>query len=262
MKSQRHKELGDFLKKKRQQISPEDVGINPHLSRRHVKGLRREEVATLSGVSLTWYTYLEQGRSINVSEQVLNSIANVLQLNEDERNYLFTLTNRGIQTSQLEEENDETVSSSLRMIIDELISSPAFIIKSGWNVLAWNRMAAKVFGDYAQIKKENRKAFLDWEYVAKRMLAKFRSYYGKNIDNTLYTETIEKLKQESVEFKEWWERHEVIEARSGQKEFCHEKVGVLSFEHNIFNVAGNSHLLLIVFTPNPKTDTKEKLLRL
>jgi len=272
--SLRNKELANFLKTRRLRLTPQAVGLVQQSTRRRIKGLRREEVAALSGVSVTWYTYLEQGRQIKVSEQVLESIARTLQLDNDEKNYLFTLAASWLA----KEENlskEQGISSSLQMMLDDLQICPAYIVGNHWEVIAWNRMACAVFGDFSKMNQLGRNLiwrmftdqtyrnlFIDWESMAKRLLAQFRTYYAKNIDDPWYMEIIENLKATSLEFKHWWEEHEVIGIPEGKKGVLHPRAGLLSLEYNTFLLAEHQDILLNVYTPDQKTDTKEKLIKL
>jgi transcriptional regulator with XRE-family HTH domain len=268
--SQRHKELANFLKIRRLRLNPEAAGLPLQSSRRRTQGLRREEVAALSGVSLAWYTYLEQGRPIRVSEQVLESIARILQLDSDERNYLFVLASQwlAIEPTSIEEK----ISPSLQYMLDELKACPAYIVGNRWNILAWNQMACEVFGNYFEMDHlgrnliwrtftdaDYRRLFVDWEPMAKRLLAQFRIYFAKNIDDPWYNEMVEKLKQYSPEFEEWWEQHEVFGIPTGKKEIFHSKAGLLTLEFNSFLLAEQPDWTLTIFTPDVRTETSEKL---
>jgi transcriptional regulator with XRE-family HTH domain len=269
--SQRHKELADFLKTRRLRLTPQAAGLPLQASRRRTKGLRREEIAALSGVSLAWYTYLEQGRPIRVSEQVLESIARTLQLDSDERNYLFLLASQLLSGDPAFEE-EESVPPSLQYMLDELHACPAYITGNRWDILAWNRMACEIFGNFAEMDSSRRnllwrtftdpgyrRLFVDWETMAKRLLAQFRIHFAKNIDDPWYNEMVEKLKQNSVEFEEWWQRHEVIGIPAGKKEIYHSQAGLLTLQFHRLLVAEQPDLSLTVFTPYPGTDTGEKL---
>ena len=227
----------------------------------------------MSGVSLAWYTYMEQGRPIRVSEQVLESIARTLQLDSDERSYLFSLANEwliGELTSNAEME--EQISSSLQYMLDDLRICPAYIIDGGWSIVAWNPMACEVFGNYNEMDRlqrnliwrtftdpDYRHLFVDWEPMAKRLLGQFRIYFAKYIDDPWYHEMVEELKQCSNEFKEWWKDHEVSGIPTGKKEIVHPKLEQLTFDFNNFLLAERPGWTLSVFTPVVNTDTADKL---
>lgn len=178
--SQRHKVLADFLKTRRLRLTPQAAGLPFRAGSRRTKGLRREEVAAISGVSLAWYTYLEQGRPIRVSEQVLESIARTLQLDAEERNYMFVLASQLLTAAAVPEEN--RVPPSLQFMMDEMESCPAYLIDNRCNIIAWNRLACEIFGNFSEMDDlernlvwrtfmvpEYRRLFGDWETIAKRL---------------------------------------------------------------------------------------------
>ena len=136
--SQRLQELGDFLRTRRARMAPEDIGL-PRGSRRRAPGLRRAEVAQLAGVSVDWYTWLEQGRPITVSTQVLERIVQALRLNANERDHLFFLAHQ--QPSPARVVETETVSPTLQHFLDQQRLSPAFVLGRRWDVIAWNDAA-------------------------------------------------------------------------------------------------------------------------
>ncbi|NOU86184.1 hypothetical protein GC102_10400 [Paenibacillus sp. LMG 31460] len=114
-----------------------------------------------------------------------------------------------------------------------------------------------MFNDY-----EYRRLFVDWEPMAKRLLAQFRSYFAKNIEDPWYNEMVEKLKETSPEFEEWWQQHEVFSIPEGKKEIYHSRAGLLTLKYNSFLLVEHPDWILSVITPNAKTDTKEKLITL
>jgi transcriptional regulator with XRE-family HTH domain len=268
--SQRHKELADFLKTRRLRLTPQAAGLPLQSARRRTKGLRREEVAALSGVSLAWYTYLEQGRPIRVSAQVLDSLARTLQLDHDERSYLFALASQLLKADPSSEEDE--VPASLQSMIDRMVDCPAYLIGRRWDVLAWNRLACEVFGDFAAMDPldrnlvwrtfmdpDYRRLFVNWETIGKRLLAHVRILYAKNITDPWYNDMVTKLQQHSPEFREWWQQHEVFGIPAGKKEIFHTKAGQLCLNYHSFSPAEQPDWTLTVFIPDPSTDTEEKL---
>src|SRR5215469_4236057 len=213
-------ELGDFLRTRRARLAPEDVGL-PRGSRRRAPGLRRAEVAQLAGVSVDWYTWLEQGRPISVSIQVLESLVQALQLNANERDHLFFLAHQ--QPPPETTLPRETVSAALRHFLDQFDLSPAFAIGSRWDIVAWNEAARLVLYDFprASLRERNvvwrtftsaehRQLVIDWEKHARRILAQFRTSYGRFPDDPSMTELINNLFAASPEFRAWWPDHEVL----------------------------------------------------
>ncbi|MDP4147237.1 MAG: helix-turn-helix transcriptional regulator [Bacillota bacterium] len=265
----RYKELGNFLKIKRANILPSQVGIQEG-GRRRTKGLRREEVSQLAGIGITWYTWLEQGRSIQVSGQVLESLARVLMLDKQERIHLYTLAK---QVPKIDiPSQQETVNPILQHVLDNLIVSPAFIMDTRWNIIAWNKAASLVFSDFDKVngrqrnmvwmmfnKPEYKNLFIDWEFHAKGMIARFRSDIGQYIEEAWIVNFIEDLKNESKEFKSWWSKYEVQRKSEIHKKLQHPTVGTLLFEFSSFDVSDNPNLKLIVNTPLSGTDTDIKV---
>ncbi|MDR3594041.1 helix-turn-helix transcriptional regulator [Clostridium sp.] len=269
MEKQRYKELGDFLKTRRAKISPSQVGISEGL-RRRTPGLRREEVANIAGIGLTWYTWLEQGRPIQVSAEVLESLSRVLMLNGQERIHLYTLA-RQVLPAEIPS-YQENVSPILQHALDNLILSPSFIMDTRWNIIAWNKAASAVFIDFNKIHvsernmismmftyDEYKKLFIDWESHAKGMLARFRSTSGEYIEDPWLVKFIEDLKRKSEEFNLWWSQHDVQRNGETYKKLKHPIVGELFFEFISFDVSDGSNLRLIVNTPFSKSDTDIKV---
>ena len=269
MEKQRYKELGDFLKTRRAKILPSEVGISEGL-RRRTPGLRREEVAYLAGVGLTWYTWLEQGRAIKVSAGVVESLSRVLMLDEQERIHIYTLAGQALPTDIIPYQG--TVSPILQHVLDNLVLSPSFIMDVRWNIIAWNKAASAVFTDFSKINVHKRnmvwmmfkyddykKLFIDWEFHAQGMLARFRSTIGQYIEDPWLVEFIEELKNESEEFNLWWSRHDVQRNSQLYKKLKHPIVGELVFEFCSFDVSDNSNLKLIVNTPFLETNTNIKV---
>src|SRR5690606_29176257 len=184
----RKRQLSEFLKSCRARVSPADVGL-PAADRRRTPGLRREDVAALAGVSVTWYTWLEQGRDIQVSAAVLERISSTLQLSQDEREYLFALVQH--RPAPPLNWREAEVTPALQRTIDAL-GVPAIVMTVRWDVVAWNSLAVKVFRDYSKIPPERRNLLrillVDeqvypkdpalFDAMAHRVIAKFRVDYS------------------------------------------------------------------------------------
>ncbi len=270
-KKQRHKEFGDFLKTRRAKILPSQVGL-PEGVRRRTPGLRREEVASLSGVGLTWYTWIEQGRPIQVSAQVLESLARTLMLDKQEIIHLYNLAGQAPPTSF--PSYNETVNPMLQHVLDSLEFSPATIMDAHWNVIAWNGAASKLSMDFSKINvykrnlirimftnEEFRRTFTDWGSAAQGMVARFRAAYGKFADDPWIEEFVNELKSESKEFDLLWSMHNVKMEDSRLKTIVHPVLGKLDFEETSYMVFDNTSLKMNVFTPLAGSDTKEKIRR-
>lgn len=265
----RYIELGNFLKTRRNRISPLQVGL-PVGTRRRTPGLRREEIAQLAGIGLTWYTWLEQGRQINVSDQVLESLSKVLLLDDEERKHLFTLAMKPLPNEN--DFNKGQLKDSLQNVLDSLETSPAYIMDQRWNICGWNKSACRVFGDFSQIdqlernvvymmfcKNEYMELFEDWEFHAKGIIARFRVMCGKNIADPWVADFTNNLKEKSADFNLWWSMYKINSMSDITKELVHPVVGKLVFEFNSFDVSDNPNLKMLIHTPVLGTGTIDKM---
>jgi len=270
--SQRLQELGDFLRTRRARLTPEDIGL-PRGSRRRAPGLRRPEVAQLAGVSVDWYTWLEQGRPISVSTQVLESLVQALHLNANEREHLFFLAHQQPPPERAMEM--ETVSPTLQHFLDHQGLSPAFVLGRRWDIVAWNEAARAVFGDFGQMTSFERNTIwrfftspihrhrlVDWEGHARRLLAQFRATCGRYPGDPRLRELIHDLMLRSPEFRAWWPDHEVLGAEEGHKTIDHPQVGYLMFEYLTFQVVDAPDLTVNVYTPLDQAETPAKISQL
>jgi transcriptional regulator with XRE-family HTH domain len=269
----RRAELADFLRTKRAALKPEEVGL-PGGGRRRTPGLRREEVAQLSGVGTTWYTWLEQGRDVRASTSVLEALADALGLTPAERSHLVLL-GRGEEAATGQTPREE-VPPTLVRLIENLGASPAYISGRRWDYLAWNRALAVTFGDPAELPDgrrnmiwaifndpHRRKLFgKDWEEGARNAVARFRADSARHIGDPDFEELIEALKESSPEFRRWWKRHEVARSGMGRKVLRHPTAGKLVFEHAVFKLEETPEQRLILYTPLPVADTPAKMAKL
>jgi transcriptional regulator with XRE-family HTH domain len=268
----RQQELAAFLRSRRARIAPEQVGL-PRGTRRRTPGLRRGEVAALAGVSPEWYTWLEQGRDIHVSGQLLESLARVLQLDENERTHLFLLALR--QSPPVETYTPPTVSPTLQHFLDQLGTIPACAVDVRMNIVAWNAAQRVVFGNDTDVESERDRNLIwrifsrnaqehneSWEKLARVYLAQFRAEYGRFINDPWWAKQIAELSEASPEFRELWERHDVLNISEGQKTMHHPLVGALTFDSLWFQTADSRDLRLLIHTPRSGTDTAEKIERL
>ncbi len=266
--------LSDFLKIQRSKIHPHMVGL-PLGSRRRTPGLRREELAQLAGLSVTWYTWLEQGRDIKVSSSVLDSIANVLQLKTDERKYLFDLALETGSSPTLADDEKNAISPSLTKILHELRYCPTIISDRRCNIVGWNQAASHVFLNFEQIpieernmiqllftKKELRSLAVNWEHFVKGFLSIFRAYYGHYVADKWYSKFIEDMSQVHPEFLEQWNQSDVSSAPEVLIEFRHAKVGKMLFNLTSLQVQGSVDLRCSIYTPIEDSKTEAKLKRL
>ena len=224
---QRLQELKDFLLTRRQQLSPEPMSLSAGEKRR-TPGLRRAEVAQLAGISVDWYTWLEQGRPVTASPQVLESLARALHLDDSEREYLFFLALQQPPTKRAP--SNQAVSTKVQNFLDHLGTNPAYITGERWDIVAWNEAACAVFGDFGQMSPRERNAIwrmflapthrqmlVDWEENARHVLAQFRATCGRFPADAQIKALLDDLMATSVEFRMWWPDHEVLRIPEGKK---------------------------------------------
>jgi transcriptional regulator with XRE-family HTH domain len=265
----RREELADFLRTRRASLQPGDVGL-PNGGRRRTPGLRREEVALLAGVGATWYTWLEQGRDVRASLEVLEAIAGALRLTRAERAHLILL-GRGEEAPPCKAPV-ERASASLRRLIANLGTNPAYIIGRRWDYLAWNEAACALLGDLGALPRSarnhvwqtfmdpsRRTLFTDWERTYPLLVAKFRADSAHHLGDPEFEELIAALRRSSPEFAAAWTRHEVARAGGGRKELNHPELGPLVFEHAVFHPSEALEQRLVLFIASPEHDTAAKL---
>jgi transcriptional regulator with XRE-family HTH domain len=252
----RKTQLSEFLRKCRDRILPTDVGL-PDRARRRTPGLRREDVAALAGVSVTWYTWLEQGRDIQVSADVLERIAATLRLSSTERDYLFALVHN--RPPPLMNWRNAKISPAIQRMM-ERIAVPAIVMTSRWDVVAWNRLSVAIFRDYDMISAERRNLLRlllvdemlypadskTYRAMARRVVAKFRIDYSQNSDDPEFAELIEELSQESETFRELWKGTDVLGFSEAVVEYP--DLG-MTLEHTSYVPEGHPGLRLLVYTP-------------
>ena len=250
-------ELSDFLRQRRERLSPAEAGLPPG-TRRRTPGLRREEVATLAGVGVTWYTWLEQGREINVSVPVLERVARVLKLDETERHHLFLLAQQ--RPPALNGRQWCVVPPIVRRLLDDLRLRPAYVMNLRWDVIAWNEAAERLFGFAERADGERnmlwmlfadtalQRRIVEWEEQAPRILASFRRDCARAPDDTSMAELIESLERASAGFRELWRTYDIHGRCQGVRTFHVGDIGPVPFEHATFIVDEERHLRLVMYT--------------
>jgi transcriptional regulator with XRE-family HTH domain len=236
----RRQELASFVRSRRERLRPEQVGL-PRSRRRRTPGLRREEVAQLAGVGVTWYTWLEQGRDINPSPQVLEAIARTLRFDVHERNHLFTLAGAPVAAPV---DECSTLFPTARAILESLEPNSAVLMNARWDILAYNRAYASFFPDLDGIPVEDRnciwlaftepdwrRVIVDWDEVAARMVGEYRASMAEHLDDPSWHALLERLLDASPEFASRWERHEVRRTESSRKRVWHPELGVLMLDY-------------------------------
>lgn len=259
--------LGEFLRAIRERLTPEQVGLTSY-GRRRTPGLRREEVAQLANIGVSWYTSIEQGKDVHPSHQVLESLANALRLSEDERRYLFLLA----KSDEIEESDIyKDISKGLERTVFVLDPHPAYVMDKYWDVLLWNKAAEFLF-DFpsyspnintkpnilhrfltAPVKKESSS---DWEEHAKIMIARFRADCARSPQDMRLNKMIENYKEESEFFRTWWPLYEVKTVTDCHKLWNHPQAGELEFEHVNLQLSDYPDLKLMIYTASPSTEKK------
>lgn len=268
----RRAELADFLRTKRASLQPEEVGL-PDGGRRRTPGLRREEVALLAGVGTTWYTWLEQGRDVRASLEVLEAVSRALRLTPAERAHVILL-GRGEEAPPCKAPAEE-ISPTLRTLVENLGPGPAYLLGRRWDYLAWNKSFELVFGWEPGTEPlsrnhvwlwfmdpSRRELCGDWATSARLLVAKFRADSARHIGDPAFEELISALESSSPEFRKLWKRHEVAGSGDGRKELTHPLVGRLSFAHAVFHHGERSEQRLILYSPLCEHDTAAKLAQL
>ncbi|MFE1801707.1 helix-turn-helix transcriptional regulator [Streptomyces sp. NPDC059517] len=254
----RRHELAAFLRHRREHITPEQVGL-PRGSRRRTPGLRREEVAQLSAVGVTWYTWLEQARDIQVSVQVLDALARTLMLDSNERAHLFQLAGAVDPTPA---SRCMTITPALLQLLEQLEPLPACIQNSRYDVLAYNRTYGLLLCDLDEVPPEDRNCMLlittneQWrstivllEETVRLMAAKFRGAMAGHLADPAWKMLLKRLCAESEEFREVWERHEVVGSRSKTKLFDNRYVGRLTLVHTDLWLGPGEGARMVTYAP-------------
>ena len=264
----RRAELADFLRRRRAQVSPERFGIERN-GRRRTPGLRREEVAQLAGVGLSWYTWLEQGRDIKPSAQVLDAVARVLALDAGERAHVFHLAR--VELPLPDGGPVEDAPAELEALVDALVPHPAYLLSPRTDVLAWNRAAAGLLGAPSAgpdgrpnllwwLFTSNERTGKQWDDTARATLARFRAEHARRIGDAGFAQLIEALERESERFRKLWAEHEVMTGHLGIKTIDHPELGPLRLYHLQSIPTEHPDLRLTQFAPADDA-TREALRR-
>jgi transcriptional regulator with XRE-family HTH domain len=257
VKDGRRGELAAFLRARRIQVDRASLGL-PARNRRGTSGLRREEVAALSGVSVTWYTWLEQARDVNPSRQVLDALARTLQLTPAEQSYLLSLAGLAARPSM--ERTEPAAPEHVQHLLDALVGSPAFAITSDWSITAWNSAYRGLYPNVATVDAADRNLLWavfadpfvrgllpDWDVTSRRFLAEFRAEAGPRLGQPNCVRLVERLQARSSEFRSGWSRHD-IEGFTSRRRSFQTAVGRLEFEHHRLAVSDRPDLFLVIYT--------------
>jgi transcriptional regulator with XRE-family HTH domain len=255
MADPRRSEFGDFLRSRREKLTPKAVGL-PIGRRRRTAGLRREEVAELAGIGVDWYVRLEQGRTVSPSVTTIDALARALRLTKAEHAHLRALARDADRRAF----SRESVPEPLRRLVENL-NAPAYITGRRWDVLVWNAAAEEIFA-FSRLREEDRNSlismltnpksrrlFANWADEARRMVAQFRATHDLWAGDPAFLELLQRLREGCPEFSGWWETHDIKSVVGGQKVVNHPKKGVLRFEHASFQANDDPALKLVVYTP-------------
>ena len=264
----RRQHLAEFLRARRDALTPADVGLPEGRSRR-TKGLRREEVALLAGVSVTWYTWLEQGRPINASVDVLDALARTLQLDEAEHHHLLTLATRpsGEPIAEIEHAPD-----ALMRLITSMEPAPAYVLGPRWEFLAWNRSQELLYPTIGHLADDDRnllwvvfaeptarRLIADWPDQARRILAEFRAGTAELRSDAKVIDLVARLRAASTEFDEWWPQLDVAQFETRVRRYHHGRAGELAFEYQQLTPSEWPGLKVVCQLPLPGDDSAQRL---
>jgi len=268
---ERRQALAAFLRTRRARLHPADVGL-PSRNRRRTPGLRREEVAELANIGVSWYNLLEQGHDVHPSRHVLERLAQALRLTTAEEQHLFRLSCLELPAQRMVEEAQ--VTPALQRVVDALTPHPAFVIGRRWDVLTWNRVADLLFHFHEPypphsrnvvwrffMRGEARTFDRDWEKQAQNLVAQFRADYARYPGDASFDEVIRDLQRVSAQFCLWWEQQDVRGLPDGPRTMDHPTLGVLEFDHVTFQTSITPDLRVKVYAASPATVSKlEQLL--
>lgn len=265
-------ELGAFLRARRENLTRADAGL-PLRGRSRTTGLRREEVSYLSGVSVTWYTWLEQGRDIHPSRQVLDALARALRLTVTEHDYLLSLA--GYSAAVASDPAPVAVAPpQLQRLMDALAASPAYTVTADWRIAGWNAAYAALYPGVATARAEDRNLLWlvftdpyvrellpDWDETSRRFVAEFRADAAPRLGDPAYLDLVRRLENASEEFRAAWASHDIEGFTSRERMFQHPIAGLLRLEHHQLVPSDNPDLHVVIYTPMPGTDAAARLAR-
>ncbi|MEV7111243.1 MmyB family transcriptional regulator [Streptomyces anulatus] len=268
----RRAELSEFLRTRRAKLRPGDVGLPEFGRHRRVPGLRREELAQLAGVSVAYYTRLEQGNGRNVSAEVLDAIARALRLTDAESAHLTHLAKPARHKRKRRPARVQRVRKGLLYLLDSMDGIPAYVTGARSDVLAWNSMAAAVFGDWGALPPGERNwarlvflspayrdLFVNWDSKASDMVSYLRLYAGCHPDDPELSALVGELSVKSDEFRRLWATHNVKEKGHGIKLLRHPLVGELTLSYETLNLPDDEEQHLVTYHAEPGSESAQSL---
>lgn len=268
----RRAELSEFLRTRRAKLRPQDVGLPEFGRRRRVPGLRREELAQLAGVSVAYYTRLEQGNGRNVSAEVLDAIARALRLTDAEQAHLTHLARPARHGRKRRPARAQRVRTGLLYLLGSMEGIPAYVTGARSDILAWNPMAAAVFGDWGALPPAERNwarlvflfpayrdLFVNWDSKASDMVSYLRLYAGCHPDDPELSALVGELSVKSEEFRRLWATHNVKEKGHGTKVVRHPLAGDLTLAYETLNLPDDEEQHLVTYHAEPGSESAEGL---
>ncbi|MEU5969596.1 helix-turn-helix domain-containing protein [Streptomyces globisporus] len=268
----RRAELSEFLRTRRAKLQPQDVGLPEFGRARRVPGLRREELAQLAGVSVAYYTRLEQGNGRNVSAEVLDAIARALRLTDAEHAHLNHLARPARHKKKRRPARVQRVRTGLLYLLDNLDGIPAYVTGARSDILAWNAMAAAVFGDWGALPPGERNwarlvflspgyrdLFVNWDSKASDMVSYLRLYAGCHPDDPELSALVGELSVKSDEFRRLWATHNVKEKGHGVKLVRHPLAGDLTLSYETLNLPDDEEQHLVTYHAEPGSESAQAL---
>jgi transcriptional regulator with XRE-family HTH domain len=263
----RRDDLAAFLRARRAALTPGEVGL-PEGRARRTPGLRREEIAMLAGVSVTWYTWLEQGRPINASPDVLGALSRTLRLDAAEHEHLLALATQPVgQVPTYDHAPDALV-----RLIESMEPAPAYVLGPRWEYLAWNTSQARLLPLIERLETPQRNLLWvvfaeptvrvlldDWERQARRILAEFRASTTELRDDPDVKQLVTAVKEASPEFCEWWAQHDVAQFQTRVRRYHHPRAGELAFEYQQLMPSEWPGLRVVCQLPVPGDDSAQRL---
>jgi transcriptional regulator with XRE-family HTH domain len=271
----RQSELGEFLRSRRARLRPADAGLMDYGERRRVPGLRREEIARLAGVSVGYYTRLEQGQSPNASDAVLDAVARVLRLNDEEWAHLQSLARQRPRTRRRVQ--PENVRPTIRRMIESFVGVPALVIGRRADVLAWNRLAHALLaghldfegptraGDQPNLARlvfldpHTRELYADWKRKARDVVAYLRVSAARWPDDLKLTELVGELSMRSTEFANLWSVHPVRGCAHNTRDYQHPLVGALTLSDELLQLPDDEGQRVVVLNAEPGSASEAAL---
>ncbi|GAA3715987.1 helix-turn-helix transcriptional regulator [Streptomyces tremellae] len=265
-------ELTEFLRTRRARLKPCDVGL-PDIGRhRRVPGLRREELAQLAGVSVAYYTRLEQGNAQNVSAGVLEAIARALRLSPAETQHLMHVAKPKRHGRKKVQVLPQHPRAALGALLESMQLVPAYVLGNRTDILAWNRLAAAVFHDFTAVPEKHRNyarlvfldpamrtLFADWEAKAAETASSLRMYAGYCPDDPDLSALVGELSVKSDDFRRLWAAHEVPERSYGRKRLDHPLVGELELSYESLKLPDDPGQTLLLYHAEPGSPSAESL---